>query len=74
MTDDTERNDDVQDTLAKAWFTAIEELRYNASVGENTADRIAAADAILRYCIALGQSINQPYYPEKRPDIEEEDE
>lgn len=70
---DQEKTDAEKD-LDIAWFTAIEELRTTALMGENTADRVNAAKGILNFCIAMGQSINSPYMPTARPTVEGEDE
>jgi len=64
---------DAEKELDLSWFVAMEELRTTALMGENTDDRVEAAKAIISYCIALGQSINQPYMPTDRPKVEDDD-
>jgi len=64
---------DAEKELSIAWFIAMEELRSTALLSETTVDRIRASEALLNYCIALGQSINTPFMPSERPKAEETD-
>jgi hypothetical protein len=74
---DNEDWTDAGKELARAWFAAFEDLYSTVMLSESTADRIRAAEVILNYCVALGQSINTPYMPQSRPpedeDAEEDD-
>lgn len=60
-----------QALLDVAWFAAIDELVYVLYNGEDQSARQQAAEALLKYMISLGQSINLPHIPESRPKNEE---
>lgn len=64
----------AQVELEGAWFDAIESLRASTQFGGDK-ERILASGKILDYCIAMGQSINEPFLPtgERPPDEDSDD-
>lgn len=59
--------------LSTVWFDTIIELREMVILSEDSKVRLAAADILMRYFVSLGQSINAPFVPTERPEIEDDD-
>lgn len=59
--------------LESVWWLTIEELEEMVVLDGDPKTRLQAAEILLRYFIAMGQSINAPFIPETEPDDEEED-
>ena len=74
-TEETPSHSEGWELLQLVWFSTIHELDEIMTNAEQTKDRIAAAEVLLRYFIAFGQSINEPWVPEKPPygDDDEDD-
>lgn len=73
MADEETERSDGYDLLDRAWFETIEDLAYIISTQDDPQVRIKAADVLLRYFVAMGQSINAPFVPANRPDLDDED-
>jgi hypothetical protein len=70
--EDTERTD-AQRTLEVAWYAVVMELTDIVMDSESTESKIAAGDVLLKYFIAMGQSINEPFLPKGEFTPEEDD-
>lgn len=66
---------DAEKELSAAWYAAVEDLKLICLISDSQADRIKAAETILDFCIAMGQSINRPFMPEmQKKEFEDTDE
>jgi hypothetical protein len=73
MADEEATKREGYDLLDKVWFDTIDALREVIVMSDDATKRIEAADTLLRYFVAMGQSINAPYVPEERYNIEDEE-
>jgi hypothetical protein len=72
MDEGTDQENEGKALLDQTWFLVVQELTEITLFNDNAERRIEAADALLRYFISLGQSINEPYIPAKAPEDEDE--
>lgn len=61
-----------KDVLSYVWFCTMSEL-HTILHGDDAANRLKAADLLLKYYTAMGQSINLPYIPVERPEVDMDD-
>lgn len=62
--------DTGQELLEKVWFDTIENLAEILMYESNPSARVEAGEVLVKYFIALGQSVNAPFMPNEdiRPD------
>jgi hypothetical protein len=73
MADEEATKREGYELLDKVWFDTIDALQDVVLLSDDISKRIEAADVLLRYFVAMGQSINAPYVPDERYQTDDED-
>lgn len=59
--------DTGKELLDKIWFDTMDSLLEILVFESNPSARVEAGDVLVKYFIALGQSVNEPYLPDEDP-------